>query len=165
VAFDKMIQDELIKVGCYSGPADGALGPETDAAILKFQSAAGLSVDGELGPLTDGALKADAAEGKTVCSALPTATPTPTQSPSGASCTATALSTALKSGEKLLSFICTDVSGQRWAAGSQSAGPDVANFFAKANGSTWVLVPNDEVCGTASAGLPEDILKFCGLTQ
>jgi Putative peptidoglycan binding domain len=168
VAVDKLIQEELIKVGCHPGPADGIMGPQTDAAVVRFQEASGLTVDGELGPDTDAALKADVAEGKTVCSSsaspTTTATPTPTPTSDKAACTAAAIQASLKSGEKLLSYLCADVAAERWAAGQQSAGPDVANFFMKATGGTWELVPNDEVCGTASAGLPQEILDYCSLT-
>ena len=57
VAFDKQIQEELNAVGCHSGAVDGIMGPETDAALVRFQEAEGLEVDGELGPETEAALK------------------------------------------------------------------------------------------------------------
>src|SRR5262245_40233077 len=67
VKFDKSIQQQLKDVGCYSGAVDGILGPETDAAIVAFQTAAGLTADGQLGPETESALKSDASAKKQVC--------------------------------------------------------------------------------------------------
>ena len=44
------------KVGCYAGPVDGDLGPQTEAATDAFQAAKGPTVDGVLGPATEQAL-------------------------------------------------------------------------------------------------------------
>lgn len=162
VAFDEKIQSELRQVGCYAGAIDGVIGPETDQAIVAFQEAVGLPVDGELGPDTDAALKAAVAEDKAVC----TGTPSPTSSPtsSGASCTASSISQALESDAKLLSYRCVDVAAERWAAGQEKTGPAVTNFFLRSQDGAWVVIPNDEVCGAASAGLPKAILDYCGMT-
>jgi peptidoglycan hydrolase-like protein with peptidoglycan-binding domain len=62
-------QAELNAVGCYSGAVDGALGPETEAAIKAFQSSAGLSADGVVGGQTETALSDAAGAGRQVCSA------------------------------------------------------------------------------------------------
>ena len=48
-------QHDLNVVGCYAGAEDGTLGPQTEAAIRNFQTAAGLTVDGRLGPATEDA--------------------------------------------------------------------------------------------------------------
>ncbi len=165
VALDKEIQTDLNAVGCQAGAVDGVLGPETDQAIVRFQEAEGITVDGEAGPKTIAALKKATADGRTVCTA-PTASPTSTPSPTSvsAACTATALSAALPSGAKLQSFVCTNVAAERWAAGQYMSGPAVENFFAKADGNAWKSVSKDEVCGTASAGLPPKLLDYCGMT-
>ena len=60
-------QTDLNAVGCWSGPVDGLLGPETEAAITEFQTAEGLTVDGLLGPQTESALSAAVSAGTTVC--------------------------------------------------------------------------------------------------
>jgi peptidoglycan hydrolase-like protein with peptidoglycan-binding domain len=60
-------QHDLNVVGCWAGPVDGRLGPETEAAIRAFQQAANITVDGKLGPETEEALAADAAQGALIC--------------------------------------------------------------------------------------------------
>ena len=61
-------QQDLDNVGCWAGPVDGELGPQTEAAIKAFQAAKGLTVDGLLGPVTESALSEAAAAGETGCS-------------------------------------------------------------------------------------------------
>lgn len=167
VALDKKIQEELNAVGCNAGPVDGILGPQTDAAVVRFQEAQGIPADGELGPATDLALKKAVADGTQACTtttASPTSSPSPSSSSDSAKCTAVAISGALPAGDQLQSFVCVNVSAERWAAGQAMSGPAVTNFFLKAEGSTWTTVSNDDVCGAASAGLPQKILDYCGLT-
>ncbi len=74
-------QHDLSVVGCYAGPEDGKLGPETEAAIRGFQAAAGLTVDGLLGPATEEALAESAAEGGTVCGQAGSTAGPPTTDP------------------------------------------------------------------------------------
>lgn len=155
VRFDKEEQSELAAVGCYKGAIDGIMGPATDAAILEFQKAAGLTPDGELGPQTEAKLKEDAAAGKKVCEATTTTTSaTTTTAASGVQCTAAALTTALGSGEKVTGFVCAD----GWAAGSWTNGQIDGAFILQAEGSKWVK-PAQDPCGSASAGLPPVILE------
>lgn len=40
------VQDQLMRLGLYPGPADGVTGPQTEDAIRSFQSASGLPADG-----------------------------------------------------------------------------------------------------------------------
>ena len=40
------IQEQLIRLGYMSGPADGVMGPMTSSAISQYETAAGLPVDG-----------------------------------------------------------------------------------------------------------------------
>ncbi len=172
VMLDKQIQTDLNAVGCHSGTVDGIMGPETDQAIVRFQQAEGLTADGEANGQTIAALKKATSEGRTVCSSTSsptstaTATPTasPTVSPVGAPCTGAALSEVVPSGGQLQSFICANVGAERWAAGQYMSGPSVENFFAKAQNGTWKAINKEEVCGAASAGLPQKILDYCGLT-
>lgn len=161
VRFDKTVQADLKAVGCYAGADDGILGPETDAAILAFQRAAGLTPDGELGPETSKALEDDASSGKKVCDATTTTTTTggaTTTTPSGgtAPCTATALAKGLPAeGEKITSYVCAD----GWAAGSVSGG---TKFVLQSQKGQW-YAPSQDPCGSASAGLPPVILQDgCG---
>jgi peptidoglycan hydrolase-like protein with peptidoglycan-binding domain len=159
VRFDKSVQTKLKEVGCYSGNVDGILGPETDAAIVAFQKDSGLSPDGELGPETDTKLTKDAAAGTKVCgssSSSTTTTPktTTTTGGSGAPCTATALTTALPSGEQVTGYTCAD----GWAAVSWTNGQIDGAVILKADAGKWTK-PSQDPCGSASAGVPPEILK------
>jgi hypothetical protein len=164
IAFDKEIQTELEEVGCYSGGIDGIIGPETDAAIVAFQTAKGLEVDGELGPETEDALKAAVDAGETdVCSADTTTTTaeggsTTTSGGGGgtAPCTAAAIQAALPSGTTMTSYVCSE----GWAAGSDTEGDGSADgaFILQDVNGTW-QEPAQDPCDSASAGLPEVILQ------
>lgn len=68
-------QKDLTLVGCWSGPADGVLGPQTEEAIKAFQQARGLTVDGKLGPVTERSLTEAVDANLVVCRAVsPTTT-------------------------------------------------------------------------------------------
>lgn len=163
--FDEEIQQWLIDVGCYSGSVDGVVGPETDAAIVAFQTAEGLTPDGEVGSQTEKALQTAADAGTKVCGAEPASTTTTAKSGSTtttaksttAPCTATAISAAL-GGAQITNYICS---------GGYAGGDDVvgggsadATFILQSEGGEWVDV-KDDVCGAASAGIPPSILAFC----
>lgn len=160
VVFDKSIQQKLADVGCYTGSIDGIMGPGTDAAIVEFQKAKGLETDGELGPETDEALATAADAGEIVCGGSASPTSTPTKAP----CTATAIQAALPPGDKVTSFVCAEGGVERWAAGDDANKEFDAVFIMKDNGGKWETVPRDEICGTASAGIPESILKYCDVS-
>lgn len=94
-----------------------------------------------------------------------TAAPTtqaPTSSPGGP-CNADVIAGALPNGARVVSFDCANVSGTEWAAVKVNPGPTV--FFLQWNDGSWDVSTADEVCGTASAGLPEKLLAYCGSGQ
>lgn len=78
-------QEDLNAVGCWAGPVDGELGPETEAAIKDFQAAAGLTVDGLLGAQTEGALTDAVRAGETVCAPVERSSTTGTSGDGSAS--------------------------------------------------------------------------------
>jgi len=59
----------------------------------------------------------------------------------------------------MVKYDCAEVGDELWAATEVKPGPTV--FFLKANNDKWDVMTEDEVCGTASAGLPESILDYC----
>lgn len=52
----RQVQQKLINWGYLSGSADGVYGAKTEAAVRRFQSKNGLSVDGVVGPTTAAAI-------------------------------------------------------------------------------------------------------------
>ena len=56
------LQQALSKAGYDPGPADGTFGRRTEAAVVAFQEANGLSVDGRVGPETASALNSALAD-------------------------------------------------------------------------------------------------------
>ena len=55
----RVLQQRLRTLGQQPGPVDGLFGPLTEAAVKRFQSAAGLQVDGIAGPRTLRALRSE----------------------------------------------------------------------------------------------------------
>lgn len=53
------LQTALTKAGYATGDIDGLFGPHTQAAVVAFQLAHGLTADGEVGPITAAALGLD----------------------------------------------------------------------------------------------------------
>jgi hypothetical protein len=56
LALVSQLQEALAEAGFDAGPADGTFGEQTEAAVVAFQQANGLSVDGRVGPETAEAL-------------------------------------------------------------------------------------------------------------
>ena len=94
------------------------------------------------------------------------ATPTPSSSAAGpsnaaaqATCTSESLLSALPGGADMVKFNCADAGGQEWAATTVNPGNTV--FFLRWNGNAWDAMTSGDVCGTASAGLPDQLLSYC----
>jgi hypothetical protein len=62
-ALIRELQQALVSAGFDPGPADGTFGRRTEAAVVAFQQANGLSVDGRVGPETAEALNRALASG------------------------------------------------------------------------------------------------------
>jgi len=62
-ALVRQLQQALTAAGYEPGPADGTYGEQTEAAVVAFQQANGLSVDGRVGPETAAALNSALAGG------------------------------------------------------------------------------------------------------
>jgi len=166
VVFDKKVQQELKDVGCYEGGVDGIIGPKTDAAIVAFQTAAGLEVDGELGPETDNALSTASSEGKTVCDSSsptsPTAPPTKPSGPSGgtAPCTSTAILAALEDTRFLIGYQCAGGYAAGDASGDEPPGGYDYAFVLKSEGGQWVSVKDSPECSKA----PDPLNGYCNVS-
>lgn len=150
--YNEEIQKELGEVGCYKGADDGIVGPETDAAIVAFQTAEGLTADGEVGSDTQAALTKAADAGTQVCDGTsPSTTSTTTPSGGTAPCTGTAIAAALPPGETATSYVCSDgYAGVALTGGSGA--------ILESEDSKWTDL-GQEPCGAASAGLDPAILE------
>ncbi len=100
----------------------------------------------------------------------PTVTPTetamsPTSSPTETDslCSEQGILAVLPEGSEMVKYNCADVSGTQWAAVEVNPGPTV--FFLQASGGSWDVSTSDEVCGTASAGLPPELLDYCNAAE
>ena len=159
VRFDATIQQELADVGCYTGDIDGILGRQSDAAIVAFQSASGLTVDGELGTETEAALAQAVSRGEPVCTATdstvaPTTTTTPS-TPTSAPCTATALGRALPAGTRIQNYLCSE----GYAGVAYMSGGTAGTALLQVNGTIWTDL-GTSACGGASAGYPPAVLEI-----
>lgn len=155
VKFDKTVQQQLKDVGCYTGNVDGILGPQTDAAIIAFQQASGLTVDGEVGPDTEAAL-AKATASKTLVCKSPATSTTSTTTPNANDpvCSATALAKAAPAGTVITQFVCSDLYA---GVQGQNAYYGVFKWQAQSGAApAWVAI---QPCGAASAGIPPQVLE------
>lgn len=66
----KSVQEALYLCGTCPGEVDGAMGPNTESAIKKFQQSAGIGVDGIVGPDTAAALAGKLGEASVRASGL-----------------------------------------------------------------------------------------------
>lgn len=90
-------------------------------------------------------------ETKTTSSASPTS--------SGATCTSESIQGAIPSTAKIQSFHCGSTGGGEIAAVRYTPGPTV--LFLETKNGKWAVINPDQVCGTASAGLPPAVLAYC----
>lgn len=155
----EQMQRELDAVGCFAGPVDGVIGPETIAGLDAFQKAAGLKVDGDYGPQTKTALSADFAAKKKVCGAKPT--PTHSQQAHEPPCTNAAITAALKSkefqGSHLAAYGCSGDYAYGILSGGQptpAPSPSPFRYLLKAQGMTaWVI----EACPSSRGSIPASV--------
>ncbi len=86
------LQVKLAKIGLFRGPETGVFGPVTTAAVIAFQTKAGLTADGKWGPASQAALDRAASAGKVAASA---ATTTSTAPPTATASTTSATSSTV----------------------------------------------------------------------
>jgi peptidoglycan hydrolase-like protein with peptidoglycan-binding domain len=112
------VQEQLREAGAYSGRADGIWGPESQAALERFQQSRGLQVSGQLNQATAATLGLSPPD---LLAAGPTAGPAPG---TAAAVSTDALSPAairnIQSRLRSLNFYRDQVDGI-WGAGTQSA--------------------------------------------
>jgi len=96
------------------------------------------------------------ASSSTSSSSTPTSAAT---SGGGGDCTEESLLSALPGGATMVKYTCASAGDEQWAAAEVNPGHTV--FFLKWNGSSWDAETSDDICGTASAGLPSELLDYC----
>lgn len=90
-------------------------------------------------------------------------TPSASTATSGATqadCSSAALLAAVPGGATMEHYDCANAGGQEWAAVEVNPGNTV--FFLQWNGTKWDAETSSDVCGTASAGVPSELLSYCG---
>jgi peptidoglycan hydrolase-like protein with peptidoglycan-binding domain len=147
----KRLQSDLTTVGCFSGAADGIVGPVTRAGIGAFQKAENVTIDDQYGPATKEKLAIVVGDRVKVCSAPPTPPPA-----TGPPCSSEAILAAVPSGSSITDFGC---SGE-WAWAGIDVNADQGGYEAtellKAAGGGWTTVDRAQYCVPAS-NIPADV--------
>jgi hypothetical protein len=78
-------------------------------------------------------------------------------------CSAATILAALPTGATMEQYDCARAGDTEWAAARVEPGNTV--FFLQRKAGAWDAMTGDDVCGTASAGLPEDLLAYCSPTS
>jgi peptidoglycan hydrolase-like protein with peptidoglycan-binding domain len=141
--------------GAIQEAADAATVDELEAAIKKFQQAAGLTVDGKFGPATQKAMQAAKAQQPAQGTAAPAGGAAPAAAPAQGA-TATAPTPPAQSNQG-------SAAGFAPAQGGQSA-PAAPATPAPAQGGTTNTSTNTNVSGTIKMGKPEGPIQFNGKT-
>lgn len=113
--------------------------------------------------LTLGACSSGSSTGGASTPAATSAAPTTAAPTQAGGCTAESILAVLPEGATIVRFDCESVSGTEWAAAEVEPGPTV--FFLQQRSGTWDVSTSDEICGTASAGLPPKLLDYCSSTS
>ena len=156
------LQRALNGIGCDAGPLDGELGPDTLAAIKRFQAAAGIEVDGIVGTQTRAALEHAAVTGGPTCLPAPPGPPPTTATTTGGGggggtppCTDPAIrgtiTATLLPGEQLVKlneFNCAitwAVAAPTITSPSDPQGTNVT-YLLRWNGTAWQSVDRGTYC-------------------
>jgi peptidoglycan hydrolase-like protein with peptidoglycan-binding domain len=118
-------QVELLQKALGGVKVDGVFGPETEAAVERFQESKGLSVDGIVGPLTSAALRGQTAATATFASFNQ---PAPGEAPSSGSSSA-----AAQAAQELATYSPSSSEGAQ--SGSDATGGTEAGSGEAANAS------------------------------
>ncbi len=166
----EQLQRELNSLGCNAGPIDGEIGPDTEAGIRQFQTAAGISVDGIVGSQTRAALAQASASGSPNCRNTPvppstSATTTTTSGGNQPNCNGDLINPAVAASllptEKVVNSGPFECSGN-WATVAPNVqgegGPEITiTVLLLWNGSAWQVVDRAVYC--ANGSVPQQIYQ------
>lgn len=79
----------------------------------------------------------------------------------GSDCTKANLLHSLPNGSTIKKYACATAGKEKWAAVLLNQGPTLYLERYVPKGKHWNVYMAEEICGTASAGLPAKILNFC----
>ena len=156
----RQLQSELDTLGCGAGADDGKLGPETEAAIRQFQTAAGLTVDGIVGVNTRAALGDAAKTGSPNCeNATTPSTTTTSTGGSSAPCTQSAITNGVTTAAPGVTVGEYECSGSWAEAQATTPGPDGYEYTVLLHwaGGSWASVDRATYCENGS--VPQAIYK------
>lgn len=149
------LQQKLASLGLFSGPQTGVYGPLTTAAVVAFQTRAGLTPDGKWGPLSQAALVRSIAAGKVVTAKAATAKGTTTAT--GKAATGTTATTATATTTTPAATSTTPLpAAQPWVKSLQQKLAQLGFFSGPATGVYGPLTTAAVKSFQANAGLTVD---------
>ena len=145
------LQQKLAGLGLFSGPRTGVYGPLTTAAVVAFQTKAGLTPDGKWGPTSQAGLERAVAAGSVTAARGTPATGTPTAAATTTTATAGATATTATT-----TAAAARLAPQAWVKSLQQKLARLGTFSAPPNGVLGPITTAAIKAFQAKSGLKAD---------